>query len=152
MDNIYKAFTKAKLPFTLGTIENRTISGNPNILFITIWNRTILGIVLSEFVLSGDPLYLELCSSQKSNLLERFQIKCKRPFFSSRDFSKYFEISTCAPKFIWTLPKVDINLKFGHGNENTPRDLATFKGQFISDGNFSVSKSPFSWRISALWS
>ena len=29
-----------------------------SILFSTIWNRTIPGIVLSEFVLSGDPLYL----------------------------------------------------------------------------------------------
>ena len=28
------------------------------VLFSTIWNLTIKGIVLSEFVLSGDPLYV----------------------------------------------------------------------------------------------
>ena len=34
------------------------------VLFSTILNRTIPGIVLSEIVLSGDPLYIEiLCDS-----------------------------------------------------------------------------------------
>ena len=41
--------------------KTRTIPRNLYILFSTTFNCTIPGILLSETVLSGDPLYLYLC-------------------------------------------------------------------------------------------
>ena len=49
------------------SVENRTILGE-SILFSTIWNRTIPGIVLSEFVLSGDPLYKSITEDSFWNI------------------------------------------------------------------------------------
>ena len=60
----FETFKKFKKIVKLEIIFNKSVKNsgesveNRTILFSTICNRTIPGIVLSEFVLSGDPLYL----------------------------------------------------------------------------------------------
>ena len=73
------------------------------VLFSTILNHIIPGIILSETVLSGDPLYLFLVlqfvvvigrrnikSFETRILPSRNLEKCKRPYFLSHDFFERF--------------------------------------------------------------